>query len=611
MDLKKGVSFFGVFSIATGAMISSGIFILPGMAFSKAGPAVFLSYFIAGLLGLVGILSVIELATAMPRAGGDYYFINKAFGPMLGTLSGFLGWLALSLKSAFAVFGITKIVEIYTGIDPLISGLVLTLFFIILNIAGVKEAAFFQITMVAGLLILMVVYISGGMFKLQPHNFTLFLNKGINNILKTSGFIFISFGGLLKVANISEEVKNPKRNLPLGLISSVLVVTLLYTLITMVITGTLDSESFQNSLTPVADSARLFMGETGYLIILIASVLAFFTTANAGIMAASRYPMALSRDKLLPEKIAEVNKQFKTPLVAIILTGVLIYLSLLLPLEILVKSASSVILTSYVLTIISVIILRESHIINYKPSFKTPFYPWLQLGCIALFTFFIFDMGAEAIEISLGFMFLSFCIYMIWGRKVKESEFALLHLLKRIIDKRLLNHTLEDELREVIVSRDNIEQDDFDRFIKQAHLLDVEDHLDYHQLINRVAVQIAAGTGMPEAEIKERFIKRQQESNTAITDFLAIPHIIIDGRDKMFLIIVRARKGIKFTPEREHVKAVFILGGTREQRHLHLKTLASIGTLVSQKDFKQKWLETESLVELKNLLILNKRKRFL
>jgi len=78
MKLKKGLGFFGVFSIATGAMISSGIFILPGLAFARTGPAVLISYFLAGILALIGIFSVIELSTAMPKAGGDYYFINRS-----------------------------------------------------------------------------------------------------------------------------------------------------------------------------------------------------------------------------------------------------------------------------------------------------------------------------------------------------------------------------------------------------------------------------------------------------------------------------------------------------------------------------------------------------
>src|SRR6056297_3929695 len=130
MELKKEISVLGVFSIATGAMISSGIFILPGLAFSNVGPAVFVSYFIAGLLGLLGILSIIELSTAMPKAVGDFYFINKSLGPLFGTISGFLGWFTLSLKSAFAIFGISEIVYLYSSISPLITSLILCLLFV-------------------------------------------------------------------------------------------------------------------------------------------------------------------------------------------------------------------------------------------------------------------------------------------------------------------------------------------------------------------------------------------------------------------------------------------------------------------------------------------------
>ena len=610
MDLKKGISFFGVFSIASGAMISSGIFILPGLAYLKAGPAVFISYFIAGLLGLIGIFSVIELSTAMPKAGGDYYFINKTFGPMFGTISGFLGWFALSLKSAFAIFGISEIIFLYTGFNPLLSGIFLCFFFVVINIIGVKEAAIFQIVMIIGLLSLMLVYIVVGLPKVQSSNFTPFLTVGINEILITSGFIFISFGGLLKVANVAEEVINPKRNIPLGIISSIVVVTILYTLITYVITGTLDPLVFKVSLTPVADSAKLIMGIPGYIIIIIASMLAFFTTANAGIMSASRYPMALSRDQLLPHQIASINKRFKTPTYAIVITGIIIYLSLLLPLEMLVKAASTVILTSYVLTNFSVIILRESKITNYKPSFKAPFYPWLQIVCIVLFTFFIIDLGAEAIELSLAFLFISFCIYMFYGRKIKKREYALLHLLKRITDKRLLENTLEEELREILVNRDNIEQDNFDHFIKKAKIIDIDEFMDFEKLLNIVVKNISKEIEMTEKKIISRFLKRQEESNTAISNFLAIPHIVIDGKNKMFLTIVRSKEGIKFTESENKIKAIFLLGGTKEKRLLHLKTLASIATLVGQKDFQKNWLNADNIIELKNLMILSNRKRF-
>lgn len=608
--LKKEISFLGVFSIASGAMISSGIFILPGIAFSKVGPAVFVSYFIAGVLGLIGIFSVIELSTAMPKAGGDYFFINKTFGPFLGTISGFLGWFALSLKSAFAIFGISEVIFIYTGINPIISGLILCLFFIFLNLIGVKEAAIFQITMVVGLLCLIILYIIIGLQRIQPSHFIPFYTGNINNIVITSGFVFISFGGLLNVANISEEVKKPQRNIPLGMITSIVVVTILYTFITYVITGTLNPMVFKDSLTPVADSARLIMGTAGYIIIIIASLLAFFTTANAGIMSASRYPLALSRDQLLPGKIALISKKFKTPTISIIITGIIIYLSLLLPLEMLVKAASTVILTSYVLTNLSVIILRESKIINYKPSFRAPFYPWLQIVCVILFTFFIIDLGVAAIELSLALLFISFCIYIFYGRKVKNSEYALLYLLKRITDRRLTENIIEDELREILVNRDNVEQDNFDHLIKNAKIIDIDESMDFENLLKIVAKSLSKEIEMTEEDIISRFIKRQQESNTALSDFLALPHIIIDGEDKMFLTIIRAKKGIKFTEKENKIKAIFFLGGTKEKRVLHLKTLASIATLVGLKDFQDKWLSVENIIEIKNLMILSDRKRF-
>jgi amino acid transporter/mannitol/fructose-specific phosphotransferase system IIA component (Ntr-type) len=610
MELKKGITFFGVFSIATGAMISSGIFILPGLAFAKAGPAVSVSYFIAGILGLIGILSVVELATAMPKAGGDYYFINKAFGPMFGTISGFLGWFALSLKSAFAIFGISEIVYIYTGLSPLITGFLLCILFVTINLRGVKEAAVFQIIMVMGLLLLILIYIIIGIPKIDKANFTPFMTAGINEIIITSGFIFISFGGLLKVANVSEEVINPKRNIPLGIFSSVIVVTIFYTLITIVITGTLDSTVFKESLTPVADSARIIMGPAGYLIIIIASTLAFFTTANAGIMSASRYPMALSRDQLLPHKLGAVNEKYKTPTLATIITGVIIYLSLLLPLEMLVKAASTVILTSYVLTNIAVIILRESKITNYQPSFKAPLYPFLQIACVLLFSFFIVDLGKDAIEISLAFIFISFCIYMFYGKKIKKRESALLHLLKRITDSKLSDNILEDELREVLINRDNIEQDSFDSLIKTAKIIDIDSAEDFEKLLNKVVHNIVDEVGMKDEEIISRFLKRQKESNTAVSDFLAIPHIVIEGEDKMFLLIVRCREGVKFTEDDDAVKAIFLLGGTKEKRTLHLKSIASIATLVGLKSFQTSWLSAESIIELKNLMILSRRKRF-
>ena len=608
--LKREISAFGVFSIAGGAMISSGIFILPGLAYSMVGPGLFVSYLIAGFLGLTGILSMIELATAMPKAGGDYYYINKSFGPMLGSVSGFLGWFALSLKSAFAIFGITEILYLSTGFPPLLSGLILCILFVILNIVGAKEAAVFQIGMVLMLLGLMILYIITGLPHLNREYFDLSQGFDFNTLFITSGFIFISFGGLLKVANISEEVKNPKRNLPLGMISAILVVTVLYVLMIIVMTGTLTPELFRNSTTPVADSARITLGKPGYLIILVASTLAFFTTANAGIMAASRYPLALSADKLIPPFMGRINPRTKTPVPAIIITGVLIFIALRLPLESLVKAASTVILSSYVLTNLSVIIFRESKLTNYSPSYKAPLYPWIQIFSVLLFSFFIVDMGLSAVEISLSLLLIGFGSYVFYGRRRADKESALIHLMRRIADDQLVKESIEDDFREIIIDRDNIEQDNFDHLLKKAKIIDLEGHYDYPTMLKIVVKDIADEAGMSKEELIKRFEEKQKRDNTALTPFLAVPHIIIDGKEKMFMTVIRAKDGVRFTKEEDSVKAIFLMGGSSDVRMLHLKTIAAIASLVIQPDFEKKWLEVKNLVKLKNLLLINERRRY-
>lgn len=611
MELKKELTFLDVFCIAIGAMISSGIFILPGLAFARTGPSVILSYFLAGVLALIGIMSVIELSTAMPKAGGDYYFINRSLGPLIGTVSGFLSWFALSLKSAFAIFGIAEIIFIMTGTNVLISAILLCLFFIALNVLGVKEAAHFQVVLVISLLGLLILYVILGLPRIQPSYFKPFAHRGFNPIFATAGFVFISFGGLLKVASISEEVKNPQRNIPLGMIASVGVVILLYTLLLIVTVGILDAASFSGSLTPIADAARTFMGTPGFIAISIAALFAFITTANAGIMSASRYPLALSRDHLLPAGISKVNKKFKTPVVSIFITGLFIIAAQLLPLELLVKAASTVILTSYVLTNISVIMLRESKLKHYRPSFKAPLYPWLQLFGICVFSFFIVDLGYESMEISLSLLVLSVCVYFFYGKNKSKGEYALLHVLKRIVDNRLTGHILETELREILCERDHIRPDKFDELVKTAKVLDMQGPLELDRFFGMISEAVSNEIGIDKDEIFSMLKNRQEECNTAVSSFVAIPHIIIDGSDHFLLTLVRCKQGIRFTAREDAVKAVFVFIGTKEDRAFHLKTLAAIATLVQQKDFEEKWLNAEDIHYLRDMLLLSKRMRFL
>jgi len=210
--LKRELGLLDVFSVATGAMISSGLFILPGLAFSKAGPAVILSYILAGVLCIPTLLSKAELITAMPKAGGDYFYIMRGFGPLLGTVAGFSSWFSLSLKGAFALVGMGAYLSIITDIPLNIIAMLCCLLFIVLNLVGVREAGRCQALLVIGLLGILLVYIIWGVRAVNPVNFSPFFAKGMGSVFATASFVFISYGGLTKVAALAEETENPGRN---------------------------------------------------------------------------------------------------------------------------------------------------------------------------------------------------------------------------------------------------------------------------------------------------------------------------------------------------------------------------------------------------------------
>ncbi|PKL12040.1 MAG: hypothetical protein CVV50_04940, partial [Spirochaetae bacterium HGW-Spirochaetae-6] len=307
--LKKELKLMDVFSIASGAMISSGLFILPGLAYIKAGPGIVLSYFFAGILAITGMLSQAELVSAMPKAGGDYFFVTRSLGPAVGTINGLLTWFSISLKSSFALIGMAAFTQLIFPYDIRIIALILCLFFLVINIMGVKEAGKFQIFLVVLLLILLSFYIIKGMSFVQSYNLVPFIpeDADIFSIFSTAGFVFVSYGGLLKIASIAEETQNPSRNIPLGMILSLLIVSILYTLTVFVTTGVLGPK-LAGSLTPISDGAEAFMGAPGKIALGVAAILAFVSTANAGLMAAARYPLALSRDGLIPKIFEKISR---------------------------------------------------------------------------------------------------------------------------------------------------------------------------------------------------------------------------------------------------------------------------------------------------------------
>ncbi|MEX2455769.1 MAG: APC family permease, partial [Balneolaceae bacterium] len=325
--LKKELKLFDVYAISTGAMFSSGFFLLPGLAAAQTGPSVVLAYFVAGILILPAMFSVAELSTAMPRAGGAYYFIDRSLGPLFGTVGGLGSWLALIFKSAFALIGMGAYIAIFIDLPITPVAIALTIFFGIINVIGAKESSWLQNVMVATLVSILFFYVFQGVFSVinvdffdvMRQEFTPFFEFGPQGFFATIGFVFVSYAGLTKVASVSEEVQNPDRNIPLGMMLSLATATFVYVVGVFIMVMILEPEALQSDLTPVATAGELFLtwlpGNTGLILVVIAAIAAFASTANAGIMSAARYPLAMARDELIPTYFSKLGR-FGTPTIA-------------------------------------------------------------------------------------------------------------------------------------------------------------------------------------------------------------------------------------------------------------------------------------------------------
>lgn len=607
--LKRGLNLMHVFCVASGAMISSGLFVLPGLAHALTGPSVFISYILAGLLAMTGMLSQAELVSAMPKAGGDYFYVMRSMGPAVGTIEGLLTWMSITLKSSFALVGMAAFTVLVVDLDPRMIALLFCLFFLFINFIGIKEAGIIQVGLVTVLLGLLVVYIVMGLPKVATQNFKPFMPQGFDAVLSTAGFIFISYGGLLKVASIAEEVKNPGRTIPLGMILSLIVVSIFYALTVFVTTGVLPGTELDHSLTPISDGAAVFMGGWGVLAMGIAAILAFVSTANAGIMAASRYPFALSRDHLLPDALSSVHRRFKTPTVAIATTGLLMISALFLDLYLLVEVASTVLIMTFMFSCLCVIIMRESGVQNYQPRFRSPLYPWIQVAGIIGCWLLVVNMGKKTLFIASLLLVSSIAVFWFYGRRRVKRDFALLHLIERVAAREFIDISLESELKEIIRERDDIIKDRFDRVVEESIVIDVKGSISMEEFYDLVSRKMAPMLKMGYSEIIDLLIKREKQASTVLAPGLAIPHIIIDGEHKFIMLLARAREGITFPGAEKKVHTVFVIMGTRDERPFHLRALSAIAQISEDPNFGKKWMAAKSEESLRDIILLGKRKR--
>ena len=252
--LERSLPLISVIAISIGGMLGSGIFVLPGLAAAKTGSSVWLAYLLAAICVLPAALSKSELATAMPSSGGTYVYIERAFGPIFGTIAGIGLWLSLLLKSSFALVGFGAYLAVLTNIDNSLTKYVALFFLLIilfLNIFGIKKVGKVQIVIVVISLITLSLILIFGLPNTNPDLLDPFLLDGNYGLISTIAFVYISYAGVTKVSAIAGEIKNPSRNLPLAMMLSLVIITAIYVFVAFVLVGNIPLDTLKTYIKPI------------------------------------------------------------------------------------------------------------------------------------------------------------------------------------------------------------------------------------------------------------------------------------------------------------------------------------------------------------------------
>lgn len=549
--LQKNLKLADVFAISTGAMFSSGLFLLPGLAAAQTGYSVVLAYVIAGVLMIPATLSQAELATAMPRAGGAYYFLDRAMGPLVGTIGGLGTWVALVFKSAFALIGMGAYVALFFEAPIIAVAVAMTVAFCFVNLIGAKETSGLQRALVVVLLVVVGAFVLVGSAGVATHLTVQmdkpFMSNGIDGLLATVGFIFVSYAGLTKVASVAEEIEDPDRNIPRGMILSLAVATVAYASAVAVMTAVLPAAEFYGDLAPVAAAARVIGGDystVAVALVAVAAVAAFASTANAGILSASRYPLAMARDQLVPAGFARLGR-FGTPSWGIVATSAAIALCVItFDVAMVAKLASAFQLVLFGLINLCVIVMRESRLEYYRPGFRVPLYPWLPIAGILVPIWLIAEMGWVPMAFTAGLIALCTIWYRLYAASRVSRAGAIFHVFERLGRRRF--GPLDSELRRVLHEKGLRDDDRLDELVLRAPVLDLDGAADFERVTAEAAVLLGRRTDIDPDVLTATFLAENQLGMMPVVGATAFPHHQFVEVESPALVVVRVREGVVF-----------------------------------------------------------------
>lgn len=526
-ELARDLGFLEAYTLGLGTMIGAGIFVLPGIVAGRAGPASMVSFLIGGAVALLAALSLSELATGMPKAGGSYYYVNQALGGLFGSIVGWGMWGGLMFATAFYMLGFGQYLmnAPSEALAVVAAALVMATLLVAINYRGVKETGSLQNVIVIALLGLIIIFIVVGLTAIDPDLLTPFAPEGWGAVGLTAGTVFVTFIGFEVIATSAEEIKNPGRNLPLSMIAAVVTPAILYVLVMIVSTGLLPVDVLEDSPIPVADVAAASVDRFGTLSVLglfevslawiasgamiVGAVLATVSSANASILSAARVNFAMGRDRILSDWLNQIHGQYRTPYRAIIATGVVILILIAgpLPIDTLADVAAFMFLITYALVHVSVVILRRADPDGYDPDFRIPsyLYPVVPIaGALACLGVMVqmrpIVQGIGLVIITVGVLW-----YVFYARDRSEVE----SLLGEAVAPTAESESAGDERYTVVVPLANPETQD--KLLRYA-AASAAGHQRDAELVAVNVLEVPPQTSLAqEVELEEERVERQNQ----------------------------------------------------------------------------------------------------
>lgn len=441
-NLKRTIDTKDLIMMGIGAVIGTGIFILPGtVAATTAGPGIILSFVLATIICSLCAMCYAEFSSALPIAGSAYSFGNVIFGELTGWVIGWglileymlsvatvsSGWSAY-LQSFLRSFGIVIPKAISANYNPSkgtyvdVIAILIVVFISWILTNNVKSSTKLNDIMVLVKIAIIIIFVVAGIFFVKPGNWNPFLPFGVHGIFKGASLVFFAYLGFDVIASSAGEVKKPERTMPIGIIGTLLICTVLYILVSIVLTGIVPYTDL-NVSDPVTYALQVIHLDKLSVLISLGALAGMFTMMINMIYSSSRLIYSIGRDGLLPQKLSKINKKNNVPKRSIIFVTIIIaFMGGLVSLDKLASLVNIGTLIAFTFMSVGIIPLRKRKDINNSNGFKVPFYPILPiisaLACIYLLT----QLSLETWLTAIVWFIIGLVIYFGYGIKHSRTN---------------------------------------------------------------------------------------------------------------------------------------------------------------------------------------------